>query len=224
MRSVSMNGPAGRLEGLLNEGASSARCAVLLCHPHPLGGGSFHNKVVYHAMKVFNDPAWGFGLPVLRFNFRGVGTSAGVHDGLAESQDVLAALDWLEREYRLPVVLAGYSFGAAMALKACSELADRQTAGVSPLPLPVALVLIGLPVSNEFPELQRLSGTRCSIPKLYLSGESDQYAPRQEIENAVASAAEPKRLMLVPGADHFFTGQQNVLQKTLAGCLKEYLP
>ena len=78
-----------------------------------------HNKVVYHAMKALNDPAWGLGWPVLRFNFRGTGLSQGKHDGQAEAGDVLAALDWLENEYKRPLVAAGFSFGAAMALGAC---------------------------------------------------------------------------------------------------------
>jgi uncharacterized protein len=94
-----LRGPAGRLEALVNEGAPDAPFAALVCHPHPLGGGTMHNKVVYHAMKALNDPEWGLGWPVLRFNFRGTGLSQGVHDGEAEAGDVLAALDWLENEY-----------------------------------------------------------------------------------------------------------------------------
>ena len=121
LRSVDLTGPAGRLEALLNEGAPDARFAALVCHPHPKGGGTMHNKVVYHAMKVLNAPEWGLGWPVLRFNFRGTGLSEGTHDGKAETGDVLAALDWLENEYKRPVVVAGFSFGAAMALLACCD-------------------------------------------------------------------------------------------------------
>ncbi|MGB7547654.1 MAG: hypothetical protein WBM14_07890, partial [Terracidiphilus sp.] len=113
IRSVALSGPAGRLEALLNEGAPDARFAALLCHPHPKGGGTMHNKVVYHAMKALNAAEWGLGWPVLRFNFRGTGLSEGAHDGRAEAGDVLAALDWLENEYRRPLVVAGFSFGAA---------------------------------------------------------------------------------------------------------------
>src|SRR5208282_5895402 len=119
IRSVAIAGPAGQLEGVLNEGAADAGFAALVCHPHPLGGGNLHNKVVYHAMKVFNDRAWGLGWPVLRFNFRGTGLSEGAHDGIAETGDVLAGMDWLEREFHLPLIVAGFSFGAAMALRAC---------------------------------------------------------------------------------------------------------
>ncbi|MGA2569242.1 MAG: hypothetical protein ABSF23_01870, partial [Terracidiphilus sp.] len=92
IRSVSLNGPAGRLEAILNEGAPDAPFAALVCHPHPMFGGNLHNKVVYYAMKALNDPAWGLGWPVLRFNFRGTGLSQGTHDGEAESEDVLAAM------------------------------------------------------------------------------------------------------------------------------------
>ena len=119
LRSVDLQGPAGRLEAILNTGAPDARYAAVVCHPHPQRGGTMHNKVVYHAMKAMNDAAWGLSWPVLRFNFRGTGLSEGQHDGKAETGDVLAALDWLEREYRLPLIVAGFSFGAAMALWAC---------------------------------------------------------------------------------------------------------
>ena len=121
VRSVVFQGPEGRLEALLNEGAPNARFAALVCHPHPLGGGTMHNKVVYHAMKVLNDPVWGLNLPVLRFNFRGAGLSDGAHHGQAESEDVLAALGWIENEFMKPVVMVGFSFGAAMALRACCQ-------------------------------------------------------------------------------------------------------
>src|SRR5271170_3989845 len=86
-------GPAGRLETVLNSGRADAAYAALVCHPHPKGGGTMHNKVVYHAMKAFSA----FGLPVLRFNFRGVGLSEGEHDdGHGEQNDVRAAVEWLE--------------------------------------------------------------------------------------------------------------------------------
>src|ERR1700685_2113034 len=103
-----LRGPAGRLEALLNAGTLNAPYAALVCHPHPLGGGTMHNKVVYHVMKAFQS----FGLPVLRFNFRGTELSEGEHDdGRGEQDDVRAALDWLENRLHLPILLAGFSFG-----------------------------------------------------------------------------------------------------------------
>ena len=103
-----LRGPAGRLEAVLNSGRDDALYAAVVAHPHPLGGGTMHNKVVYHAAKAFSS----FGLPVLRFNFRGTGLSEGVHDdGRGEVDDVRAALDWMEARYGLPLLFAGFSFG-----------------------------------------------------------------------------------------------------------------
>jgi alpha/beta superfamily hydrolase len=232
LRSVDLTGPAGRLEALLSEGVPDAPLAALVCHPHPLGGGNLHNKVVYHATKALNDPRWGLGLPVLRFNFRGTGLSQGSYDGKAEAGDVLAALDWLENAYKLPLVAVGFSFGAAMVLAACC--AHKQ----QPHPRVRALVALGLPIHTQstpgaggssplgwkardyrYPFLRN-----CTLPKLFLSGDRDQFAPAIQLVQVAAAAAEPKRLLLLPGADHFFTGQLEPMQQELTGWLKEQLP
>ncbi len=166
-------------------------------------------------MKALNDPQWGLGWPVLRFNFRGTGLSEGAHDGRAETGDVLAALDWLENEYNRPLVAVGFSFGAAMALQpvaAGSQGHARRSCpgGARPAhPEPTAS-------SYRYPSLQN-----CTLPKLFLSGDRDQFAPAAELAQVAASAAEPKRLVLLPGADHFFTGQLAAMQSSLAGWLKE---
>ena len=217
LRSVDLTGPAGSLDALLNEGAADAPYAALVCHPHPLGGGTMHNKVVYHAMKVMNDAAWGLGWPVLRFNFRGTERSQGLHDGRAESDDVLAALDWLESEYKRPLVLAGFSFGAAMALKACCG-------GREKLPDVRGVAALGLPTEADGHHYKYPFLTNCSLPKLpklFLSGDHDEYAPTAQLEQVVDSAAEPKRRLLVPGADHFFTGHLEQMQQALSCWLKE---
>src|SRR5271168_1681753 len=131
IRSLFLNGPAGRLEALLNGGAAEATHAAVVCHPHPLFGGTLHNKVVFHAMKALNS----FGFPALRFNFRGAGLSEGEHDGQGEVDDVRAALDWLEREFHLPMILAGFSFGAAVGLRAACP--DSRVKALIGLGLPV---------------------------------------------------------------------------------------
>jgi alpha/beta superfamily hydrolase len=213
LRSVDLAGPAGRLEAVVNEGTPHTPFAALVCHPHPLGGGNLHNKVVYHAMKVLNEPRWGFGWPVLRFNFPGAGTSEGLHDGEAEAGDVLAAIDWLHNEYQRPIVLAGFSFGAAMAIAACSS---NRPARVH------ALVALGLPILNgdrvyRYPSLERLH-----VPKLFISGDHDQFAPAHRLTQIVASSADPKKLALIQGSDHFFTGHLTAMQKLLAAWLKEH--
>jgi hypothetical protein len=217
IRSFTLAGPAGQLEAVLNQGSSHARFAALLCHPHPLGGGNLHNKVVYHAMKVLNDPAWGLGCPVLRFNFRGTGLSAGAHDGLAEAGDVLAGMDWLEREFRLPLLVAGFSFGAAMALRAATEpgQAHREIR---------ALAALGLPTTASGRDYRYSFLGDCTTPKFFLSGDRDQFAPAGQLTAVVAAAAEPKRLVLIPGADHFFTDRLEPMQHALAGWLQEQLP
>lgn len=186
-----LRGPAGRLEALLNPGLPQAPLAALVCHPHPLGGGTLHNKVVYHAMKALQS----CGLPVLRFNFRGTGLSEGVHDyGRGEQDDVRAALDWLEREFRRPLLFAGFSFGAWVGLQACCG--DPRVAG---------LVALGLPVHAEGRDYQYDFLHECPQPKLFVSGNRDPYGPMAKVEAAVSLAAEPRELVWIRDADHFFT-------------------
>ncbi len=179
-----------------------------------------HNKVVYHAMKVLNDEKWGFNFPTLRFNFRGTGLSQGLHDGLAESDDVQAALAWLHSEFRLPIILAGFSFGAATALKACC--ADKPAANVR------ALALLGLPTRipgrPDARELSQKYLSNCALPTLLLSGDSDQFAPSADLIQLADSALEPKQLALIPQADHFFTGQIEPMQQALAAWLRGHFP
>lgn len=216
VRTVPLSGPAGRLEALLNEGSEQPRFTALVAHPHPLGGGTLHNKVVYHAMKVLNAPEWGFGFPVLRFNFRGAGLSEGQHDGHAEKDDLLAALGWLDREFHLPIIAVGFSFGAAMTIAALGTSQGRA--------LPIqALVCLGLPIeamgrSYSYPALSSLA-----LPKFFLSGDSDRFAPADRLAATVGAASEPKQLALLPGADHFFTGRIDALQQALSGWLLECL-
>jgi alpha/beta superfamily hydrolase len=188
-----------------------------MCHPHPLGGGTLHNKVVYHAMKALNAAEWGLGWPVLRFNFRGTGLSEGAHDGAAEADDVLTALEWLENEYKLPLVAVGFSFGAAMALAACCSRGNRPRYRVQ------ALAALGLPIRSAARTYDYSFLQDCPIPKLFLSGDRDRFATKTELIQALADAAEPKDMALVPGADHFFTGRLRAMQSALTGWLKEQL-
>lgn len=196
-----LRGPAGRLEALLNTGATDAKYAVLVCHPHPLGGGTMHNKVVYHAMKAFQS----FGLPVLRFNFRGTGLSEGEHDhGRGEQDDVRAALDWLDNEFHLPVLFAGFSFGSYVGLNVCCG--DLRVKG---------LVALGLPVHAEGRDYRYDFLSSCVKPKLFVSGTRDRYGPQSQIEAAMAAAASPKEMVWVEGADHFFVGKLDQVQRAI---------
>ena len=175
-----------------------------------------HNKVVYHAMKVLNAPEWDLRLPVLRFNFRGTGLSEGQYDGLAESADVITAIDWLLAEYRMPVILVGFSFGAAMSIRASCATGSSETQSNLR-----ALVALGLPTQGFGQTYQYPVLADCRLPKLFLSGDNDVFAPQQDLRNVVDHAADPKRLVFVAGADHFFKGKLDAMQKALAGWLKE---
>ena len=210
IRALFLSGPTGRLEALLNAGSENATHAALVCHPHPLYGGTLHNKVVFHAMKALNS----FGFPVLRFNFRGTGLSQGEHDqGVGEVDDVHAALDWLDREFHLPIILAGFSFGAAVGLQ--TACADSRVEAVIALGLPVA------PLDDRTYDFGFLQS--CTKPKLFISGDRDQFGPRAELEKLVAILSEPKKLIIVEGADHFFEGRMRELRETIEAWLRECL-
>ena len=201
IKSFFLDGPAGRLEALLNQGQPDATHAALVCHPHPLFGGTIHNKVVYHAMKTLS----GFGLPVLRFNFRGAGLSEGAHDhGRGEVDDVRAALDWLDQEFHLPIIFCGFSFGATTGLRAaCSD--DRVPGMIS----------LGTPVSVEGRAYTYQFLQDCIKPKLFISGSRDQYSPETNLREMFAMLAEPKELVLVDGGDHFFEGHLSEMQSAI---------
>jgi uncharacterized protein len=208
-----LHGPAGRLEALLNSGDPNATHAAVVSHPHPLFGGTMHNKVVFHTMKALNS----FGFPVLRFNFRGTGLSEGEHaDGIGEVEDVRAALDWLDSEFHLPLIFAGFSFGSAVGLRAaCPDARVRATIGVG---MPVAPVA----ADSQQPREYSFDFLReCAKPKLFVSGARDQFGPRAKLEALVAGIPEPKKLILIEGADHFFEGRLRELRQAIEAWVKE---
>lgn len=188
-----LRGPAGQLEAILNTGKADAKFAAVVAHPHPPSGGTMHTKVVYHAAKAFSS----FGIPTLRFNFRGVGLSEGEHDhGPGEIEDVRAAVDWLEAKFGLPILFAGFSFGSNVGLRACCG--DDRVKG---------LVGLGLPVRAAGRDYEYGFLPKCgAVPKLFLCGDHDQFAPRGVLEAVLVAAAEPKKIVWIEGADHFFAG------------------
>jgi alpha/beta superfamily hydrolase len=213
IRSLFLDGSAGRLEALLNAGSPDATHAALVCHPHPVYGGTLHNKVVFHAMKALHS----FGFPVLRFNFRGTGLSEGVHaDGVGEVEDVSTALAWLEREFPLPVIFAGFSFGAAVGLRAAYN-DDRVH----------ALIALGLPVvqvQSESGEGRTYSFEflrECAKPKLFVSGARDQFAPPGKLEALVGTFADPKKLVRIEAGDHFFEGRLREMRVAIEEWVRE---
>jgi alpha/beta superfamily hydrolase len=201
IKSFFLDGPAGRLEALLNEGQPDATHAALVCHPHPLFGGTMHNKVVYHAMKTLS----GFGFPVLRFNFRGAGMSEGEHDrGHGEQEDVRAALNWLDSAFHLPMIFCGFSFGAATGLRVGCD--DQRVVG---------LISLGTPVGVEGRSYTYKYLQNCTRPKLFVSGSRDQYGPPESLKQVVDAAPEPKEMVIVEGGDHFFEGHLPEMQAAI---------
>jgi alpha/beta superfamily hydrolase len=211
IRSVTdLRGPAGLLEALLNSGSPDAAYTAVVCHPHPLGGGTMHNKVVYHAMKALNS----FGIPVLRFNFRGTGLSEGLHnDGIGEQDDVRAALDWLEREFHLPILFAGFSFGANVGMRA--SCGDERVKG---------LIALGIPVHAEGRDYDYDFLSHCAAPKLFVSGARDQYGPMSQVETAVKSAQPPAELVWIAEADHFFAGRLEEMHSAIRAWVPAQFP
>lgn len=210
IRSFFLDGPAGKLEALLNAGVEKPSHAAVVCHPHPVYGGTLHNKVVFHTMKALQS----FGFPVLRFNFRGTGLSEGGHDkGNGEVDDVRTALDWLEKEYQCPIVFAGFSFGAAVGLRAGCP--DARVQALIGLGLPVT------PIDERRYDYDFLSG--CAKPKLFVSGSRDQFGPRSQLQQVFASFAEPKKLVIVDAADHFFEGRLRELREAIEGWVRDTL-
>jgi len=208
IRSLFLDGRAGRIEALLNSGAENATHAALVCHPHPMFGGTMHNKVVFPAMKALNT----FGFPALRFNFRGAGLSQGEHDyGEGEADDVRVAIEWLDHEFHLPFIFAGFSFGAAVGLRvACED--DRVKACVG-LGVPVR------PVDERSYDLEFLR--TCGKPKLFVSGSRDQFGPRVQLEEMARMAADPKKLVIIESADHFFEGRLKEMREAIVGWVRE---
>jgi uncharacterized protein len=188
MESLMLDGPAGKLEALLEEPEDGEPLeACLICHPHPLYGGTMHNKVVFRIARALRHS----GAVVLRFNFRGAGASAGKHDyERGELEDARSALRFLGERYpSLPSSLAGFSFGARIALRlGCAT------------PEVNRLILTGFPTpSAEMPELRD-----CRVPRIFIQSTHDQYGPREELQKLVDSLPDPKQLIWVEATDHFF--------------------
>jgi alpha/beta superfamily hydrolase len=199
--------PHGRLEAILKEPRQTeARGVALLLHPHPLGGGTMHNKVVFRAGAALNDA----GLTVLRINFRGVGQSTGAHDeGRGELEDVRAGLDYLAEQYpKMPVTLAGFSFGARVGLEV--GIADERV---------VRLISIGTPVDKyDFGFLEA-----CRKPILFVHGDRDEFGASERLRELV-KRLQPQaeaRLEIINGAGHFFEGHLDELKRIITEWMNE---
>ncbi|MBI4890388.1 MAG: alpha/beta hydrolase [Acidobacteria bacterium] len=196
IESFFLEGPAGRLEAVLEEPESGPpREAALVCHPHPLHGGTLHNKVVHRLARGLRRT----GCVTLRFNFRGVNLSAGAHDhGVGEVDDARAAISFLKHRYpALPLTVAGFSFGSRVALQ-CHQGARR-------------VLLAGFPtVNQQFSILDR-----CPLPRIFLHSTNDALGPRPEMEALFQRLWGPKQLHWIEAADHFFAGALDAFESVV---------
>jgi alpha/beta superfamily hydrolase len=201
IESLFIDGPAGKLEALLEEPEDRVpKHAVLVCHPHPQHGGTMHNKVVYRIARGLRRA----GAVVLRFNYRGVNLSEGQYDyGIGEVEDARGALALLRSRYpELPFSLAGFSFGSRIILKLGCE-----TPGVS------TLIAVGFPanLSDSHPLGQ------CPVPKVFIVSRKDQFCSVPAMETYFATLPERKQLIWVEAADHFFGGALDQFEAAVYG-------
>jgi len=208
-RNFFLEGPAGRLESIFWTPSDNAAppLAALVCHPHPLFGGTMHNKVIYQTAKSLST----LGLPVLRFNFRSAGLSAGEHDGgRGEQDDVRAALDYLASEFPgVALLLAGFSFGSWVGLRVgCAD--GRVT----------KLIGLGVPVNDS--DFSYLTG--CNKPKLFVQGGNDQFGAPAKLASFVATLPGDNCFAEVPGVDHFFAGKLDELDRAITNWLADQYP
>ncbi|GBE46534.1 alpha/beta hydrolase family protein [bacterium BMS3Bbin11] len=186
---VTIPGPSGDLEGIVDCAADEPQGGAVICHPHPLYGGAMQNKVVHTLAKSLaanNRTA-------VRFNFRGVGVSTGKYDeGAGETDDALAVLDWLaSNQTGLPMILAGFSFGSYIALQAAAQAE------------PAALITVAPPVGMF--DFENLSSIIC--PWLLIQGDEDEVVDANSVVNWVRSLENPPQLEIIHGSSHFFHGK-----------------
>lgn len=204
---LSFPGPAGAIQAILSApdiAPALITDAVVVCHPHPLHSGTMHNKVVHYLAKTFNDQ----GAAALRFNYRGVGESEGHYDdGAGETDDVLAALDWLRERYpNARLWLAGFSFGVYTSLRASTQ---RNIAGLISVAPPVHLFdLISLPTPQ--------------CPWLVIQGDQDMVVSFQAVQQWLTHLAVTPRFVPLEGIGHFFHGKLNVLQTVVREFIQQH--
>lgn len=188
----------GRLEANLREADGAVRGGAVLCHPHPLHGGTMHTKAVFRTAQALSES----GFHVVRFNFRGVGTSTGSYEeGVGEQEDVRAAVEWLAEAYPgLPLLAGGFSFGSFVGLRVGTE--DERV---------IALLGLGLPVSMwDFGFLRD-----ADKPLLVIQGEDDEFGSGREVAEYLSGLPGDTTLVRIPGSNHFFDDRFDELQRAV---------
>ncbi len=200
-----LDGPVGKLEALLEEPEEQEpHEAVLICHPHPLHGGTMHNKVVYRMARALRRS----GAVVLRFNYRGVGRSEGSYDrGEGEAEDARAVLQFLRDRYPdLPFSLAGFSFGSRIVLKLGCEISGVKR-----------VIAVGFAAS--YPEYTMLG--KCGVPRIFVQSTEDQFGPVAAMEAYFDTLSGSKRLVFVEARDHFFAGALEQFEESLLAAAQQ---
>lgn len=199
IESLTIPGPVGALECMIEEPDDRGpRVAALVCHPHPLYGGTMLNKVVYRLARGLRRA----GCVAMRFNFRGVGRSEGEHAHLTgEVEDARAALAYLRGRYPdLPFALSGFSFGSRVVSSLACELGD-------------ARFLMALGFAMRLGPVDYL--TTCAVPKIFIHSTHDEFSPKRDFEKFFAGVGEPKQLAWIEATDHFFAGALDELEATV---------
>jgi alpha/beta superfamily hydrolase len=210
LESLFIEGPAGKLEALHEgpeDGVAVERVAVV-CHPHPLHGGTLNNKVVFRLARGIRNS----GSAVIRFNFRGVGLSEGKHDdGKGEQDDVRAAVAFArERHPGLPVIGAGFSFGSNIGLRVAAKDGGFER-----------FIAAGLPANRSGFEFL----AKCDFPKIFIHSKNDEHGSRENMQKVFDAAAEPKLIEWIDASDHFFVDLLEQLeQKVIASVQHNFYP
>lgn len=196
---IFIEGPAGQLEAILKQPTGPVTRTAIVCHPHPLFGGTMHNKVAYRIAKAFEHA----GFAVARFNFRGAGRSHGAHDeGRGEQDDLRAVIHFMEQKYPgSELWLGGFSFGSSVMLRVgCGDARAR------------ALVAVGAPVSKyDFSYL-----ASCDKPKLFVQGSRDEFGSVEDLKTLIERIKQPRRMKVIDDADHFFEGHLDELGRAVS--------
>ncbi len=201
---ISITGPSGTIEALIETPADPDLTHVgVVCHPHPLHGGTMTNKVAYTLARTMND----LRAPAVRFNFRGVGASEGQYgDGIGEIDDALAVIEWARKRWPgAQLWLAGFSFGGAVALRTAAIADAKRLVTVAP-------AVVGLDSSS-------IDLPKC--PWLVVQGDQDELVNIDAVRRWIAQLKSPPDLAVLPGAEHFFHGRLTELRDVVRTWLQQ---
>lgn len=202
---ISIKGSAGTLEAVLTKPLTPEIPYIgIVCHPHPLHGGTMNNKVVHTVVKTFRD----LGMNTIRFNYRGVGNSVGSFDnGIGETNDVLSVISWAQNNFPdHQICLAGFSFGAYVSLRAATQTSIQLLISIAP------------PVTHG-----EINSLIPSCPWIIVHGENDELFPMQSVIDWLSTLSSKPEFIRIPDASHFFHGKLIELRDELRKTIKKFI-